>query len=118
MRLLEVFFPRSDRNKWRFPWKVMEIEVGRPTDVLGHSGDDHRGRAFFGRALDRGAALRRREACLAYSGDTEWVEALVSVADGADLFIVECYGYAGRVHGHLSWEISRRGCATCARGRS
>ncbi len=36
-QLLEVFFPRSTTNKWRFSWSVMEIEVGRPTDVLGHS---------------------------------------------------------------------------------
>ena len=34
---LEVLFPRSTANKWRFLWKVMEIEVGQPTDVLGHS---------------------------------------------------------------------------------
>src|SRR5262249_35136533 len=36
-QLLEVFFPRSTSNKWRFSWSVMEIEVGRPTQVLGHS---------------------------------------------------------------------------------
>jgi ribonuclease BN (tRNA processing enzyme) len=41
----------------------------------------------------------------AYSGDTEWVDGLVNVADGADLFIVECYGYSGRLTGHLTWEI-------------
>ena len=32
-------------------------------------------------------------------------EALVSVAAGADLFIVECYGYSGRMTGHVTWEI-------------
>jgi len=44
-----VFFPRSSTNKWRFSWKVMEIGVARPTEVLGH--------------------------CVTttdYSGDTEW----------------------------------------------
>ena len=40
---------------------------------------------------------------LAYSGDTEWTEALIKVADGADLFITECYGYASDVSGHMSW---------------
>ena len=35
-QLLEAFFPRSSTNKWRFSWKVMEIEVARPTEVLGH----------------------------------------------------------------------------------
>jgi len=27
---LEVFFPRSSANKWRFSWKVIEIEIARP----------------------------------------------------------------------------------------
>jgi ribonuclease BN (tRNA processing enzyme) len=40
----------------------------------------------------------------AYSGDTEWTDALLSVADGADLFILECYGHSGRLKGHLTWE--------------
>ena len=29
----------------------------------------------------------------------------MSVADGADLFIVECYGYSGHMPGHLTWEV-------------
>src|SRR6185295_9014511 len=33
---MEVFFSRSTTNKWRFSWEVVEIEVARPTDVLGH----------------------------------------------------------------------------------
>ncbi len=41
----------------------------------------------------------------AYSGDTEWTDALIGIADGADLFICECYGYAGQLTGHLSWEV-------------
>jgi ribonuclease BN (tRNA processing enzyme) len=42
---------------------------------------------------------------LAFSGDTEWVEALVPVSDGADLFIAECYAFDGPVKFHTSWEI-------------
>ncbi len=45
------------------------------------------------------------ERLFAYSGDTEWTDALIGVADGADLFITECFGYAGALKGHLSWEI-------------
>ncbi len=45
------------------------------------------------------------KALFAYSGDTEWIDALICVADGADLFIVECYGYSGHMTGHLSWEV-------------
>ena len=27
------------------------------------------------------------------------------IAAGADLFICECYGYAGKIAGHMTWEI-------------
>src|SRR5882762_8304906 len=34
---LEVFFPRATANPWRFSWDVLEIEPGRPVEVLGHT---------------------------------------------------------------------------------
>jgi ribonuclease BN (tRNA processing enzyme) len=104
--LLEVFFPRSTTNKWRFSWTVMEIEVGRPTDVLGHAVTTTEVVHFSG-APSTAIRLSDGRALFAYSGDTEWVETLVSVADGADLFIVECYGYSGRMPGHITWDILR-----------
>ena len=42
---------------------------------------------------------------VAYSGDTEWTDALLPIARDADLFICECYAYAGKLTGHMSWEI-------------
>jgi ribonuclease BN (tRNA processing enzyme) len=45
------------------------------------------------------------ERLFAYSGDTEWVETLIAVADRADLFICECYGYSGPLPGHISWDL-------------
>ena len=101
---LDVFFPRSSTNKWRFSWKVMEIEVGRETDVLGHSVTTTEVVHYSG-APSTALRLSDGKALFAYSGDTEWVEALVAVADNADLFIVECYGYSGHMPGHLSWEV-------------
>jgi ribonuclease BN (tRNA processing enzyme) len=103
-QLLEVFFPRSTANKWRFIWKVMEIDVGRPTDVLGHAVTTTEVVHFSG-APSTAIRLSDGKKLFAYSGDTEWVEALVSVADGADLFMIECYGYSGRLNGHVTWEI-------------
>jgi ribonuclease BN (tRNA processing enzyme) len=104
--LLEVFFPRSTTNKWRFSWTVMEIEVGRPTDVLGHSVTTTEVVHFSG-APSTALRLSDGRSLFAYSGDTEWVETLLPVADGADLFVVECYGYSGRMPGHISWDVLR-----------
>jgi ribonuclease BN (tRNA processing enzyme) len=40
---------------------------------------------------------------LSFSGDTEWVESLVPCANGADLFIAECYGFEREVPYHMTW---------------
>jgi ribonuclease BN (tRNA processing enzyme) len=40
---------------------------------------------------------------VAYSGDAAWTEALVEVADGADLFISDCYAYDGSSPMHASY---------------
>ena len=95
--LLEVFFPRSTTNKWRFPWKVLEIEVGQETDVIGHVVTTTEVVHYSG-APSTALRLFDGKTLFAYSGDTEWVEDLLSVA-GADLFIVECYGYSGHMPG-------------------
>lgn len=106
-QLLEVFFPRSTTNKWRFSWEVMEIEVGRPTQVLGHSVLTTEVLHYSG-APSTAVVLSDGEKRFAYSGDTEWVEALVSVADGADLFIIECFAYSGQLPGHLTWDVLKQ----------
>jgi ribonuclease BN (tRNA processing enzyme) len=101
---LEAFFPGATGNKWRFAWEVLEIEVGRPTEVLDHMVTTTEVVHYSG-APSTALRLSDGQKLFAYSGDTEWVEGLVTVADGADLFIVECYGYSGRLTGHLTWEI-------------
>lgn len=101
---MEVFFPKSTGSKWRFQWAVEEIPVGVPSDMLGHS-------LITAEVIHQSGApstalrLSDGQGTFAYSGDTEWTDALLPIARGADLFICECYGFAGRLTGHLSWEI-------------
>lgn len=40
---------------------------------------------------------------VAYSGDTEWTDNLIAVADGADLFIAEAYFFDKPIKWHLSY---------------
>lgn len=40
---------------------------------------------------------------IAYSGDTEWTDALIGAADGADLFVAEAYFFDKAVKWHLSY---------------
>jgi ribonuclease BN (tRNA processing enzyme) len=101
---LEVYFPKSTGSKWRFQWQVVEIAPGVETDVLGHS-------VLTAEVIHQSGApstalrLSDGQKTFAYSGDTEWTDALLPIAAGADLFICECYAYAGRMTGHTSWEI-------------
>jgi len=102
--LLEVFFPRSTRTPWRFPWEVIEIAPGVPGEVLGLKITTAEVIHPSG-APSTAVRLADGRSVLAYSGDTEWTDALIPIADGADLFIIECYEHARVVAGHISWSI-------------
>ena len=101
---LEVFFPKSTGSKWRFAWQVVEIEVGRETYMLSHS-------LVTAEVIHQSGApstalrLLDGQTVFAYSGDTEWTEALLPIAAEANLFVCECYAYEGRITGHMTWEI-------------
>jgi len=52
---------------------------------------------------------------IAYSGDTEWTDALVDAARGADLFICEAYFFEKKIKYHLDYRTlmehrTRLGC--------
>ena len=100
---MEVFFPNSTKRKYRFSWSVKEIPVGKPADILGlevvsaeviHSSG----------APSTALRLTDGRKTLAYSGDTQWTDALLPIAAGADLFIVECYDYERDLTGHMNWK--------------
>lgn len=101
---LEVFFPRSSASKWRFRWEVMEIAPGRPAELVGH-GIVTTEVVHQSGAPSTAVRLTDGKAILAYSGDTEWTEALLPVAAGADLFIIECYDYSRALAGHMNFSI-------------
>jgi ribonuclease BN (tRNA processing enzyme) len=100
---MEVFFPKSTGSKWKFEWRVQEVAVGIDTGILGHT-------LVTAEVVHQSGApstaLRLSDGCtiFAYSGDTEWTDAVLPIARGADLFICECYNYSGKLTGHTSWE--------------
>ena len=101
---LETFFPRSTSSKWRFEWRVQEMAVGAESDVLGHAVSTAEVIHQSG-APSTALRLSDGKSIFAYSGDTEWTDALLPIARGSDLFICECYAYAGKLTGHMSWEV-------------
>jgi ribonuclease BN (tRNA processing enzyme) len=115
--LMEVFFPKSTGTPWKFEWRVEEIAVGVPCDVLGHQ-------IVTAEVIHQSGApstalrLSDGDKIFAYSGDTEWTDALLPIARDADLFICECYAYAGKLTGHLTWEILQPRLADLAAKRT
>ena len=102
---MEACFPKSTGIAWRFDWRVEEIPVGVPTDVLGATVTTAEVIHQSG-APSTALRLSDGDKTFAYSGDTEWTEALIPIAREADLFMCECYAYAGsKMTGHMSWEI-------------
>ncbi len=114
---LEVLFPKSSGSKWKFAWRVEEIMPGVPSDVLGHSLVTAEVIHASG-APSTALRLSDGERVFAYSGDTEWTDALLPIARDADLFICECYAYAGKITGHMSWEILQARLADLAAKRT
>lgn len=113
---LEVFFPKSTGTKWRFPWRVEEIAPGIAADVLGHS-------IVTAEVVHQSGApstalrVSDGDKVFAYSGDTEWTDALLPIAAQADLFVCECYAYAGKLTGHISWEVLKARLSDLHAGR-
>lgn len=100
---MEVLFPRMASNAWRFDWTVEEVAPGSTTrhgpftlttaQVVHASG-----------APSTALRLSDGARTLAFSGDTEWTDALIPIAQGADLFICESFAFDGSPHGHLAYQ--------------
>jgi ribonuclease BN (tRNA processing enzyme) len=101
---LEVLFPGSTATSWRFDWKVKEIMPGHGAELLGLEILTIEVKHPSG-APSTGLRVCDGERVLAYSGDTEWTDALLAIAGGADLFIVECYDYGGDTIYHMNWPV-------------
>jgi ribonuclease BN (tRNA processing enzyme) len=103
----EVFFPRSSRNAWRFPLEVAEIAPGVPEEALGFAIRTAEVVHQSG-APSTAVRLTAGGRTLSYSGDTEWTDALIGIADGADLFVLECYDHSRDLPGHMSFARLRQ----------
>jgi ribonuclease BN (tRNA processing enzyme) len=113
---MEVFFPGSAETKQRFEIRFMELVEGTAHAIQAITLTPYAAIHASGAAA---YALRVHvgEKIIAYSGDTEWTDTLLSAADGADVFICESYFFDKQVRNHLDYAtlMSQRGRLTCKR---
>jgi len=100
-RVLETTFPGSSQAKQKFDVKLCEITPGEPTSIgalnviaaqVRHGPPDGPFHAY--RVTVEGKTI-------AYTGDTEWVDALIGIGKDVDLLIAEAYFYDKKVPLHL-----------------
>ncbi|GAC1330085.1 MAG: MBL fold metallo-hydrolase [Beijerinckiaceae bacterium] len=99
---MEVFFPRSSANKWRFEWSVIEITPGEPISLVGFNINSKEMLHPSG-APSTALRIGKDGKLFAYSGDTAWTDRLVDIADGADMFVIECSSGELAVPHHIDW---------------
>jgi ribonuclease BN (tRNA processing enzyme) len=99
---MEVFYPGSSGVERKFSIEYVEMiedQIMQVSDL-----DVLPVRVIHGSGAP---AYALRVECagkfIAYSGDTEWTDALLKVADGADLFICEAYCFDKQMRNHLNY---------------
>jgi ribonuclease BN (tRNA processing enzyme) len=116
MQAMEVFFPGSSGVRRRFDTEIVELEAGTPKVVGGVTVTPFEvshpcGAPPFALRLDCDGKV------LAYTGDTEWTDALIEAGRGADLLIAEALFFDKKVKGHLDYTTLRTHLAEIAAGR-
>jgi ribonuclease BN (tRNA processing enzyme) len=115
-QLLDIMFPGSTGTTWRFSWDVVDIPIGTPTELLGLTVTSTEVIHYSG-APSTALRVTDGRRTLAYSGDTQWTDAVLPVARGADLFVTECYEYERELPGHMTWKTIERRLADFAASR-
>lgn len=98
----EALFPGTMSIDWRFAFEVREVAPGSTT----RQGPFSLTTAQVVHSAGAPATALRLQGSgpvLAFSGDTEWTDALIPIADGADLFICESFGFDTAPPGHLAY---------------
>lgn len=101
VRAMETAFPGSSQTKPKFRLRLLELAEHQTVDINGLRVTPHlvkhgqAGGPFFAYRIETEGRV------LAYTGDTEWTDALIEVGKSADLLIAEAYFREKRVPLHL-----------------
>lgn len=99
--IFEAALPTSSATRQRFPIRYLEYPVGRPL-AIGALEVHALPVAHLAATSPHGLRVRVGGRVVAYTGDTDWCDAIGTLADGADLLIAECYSVEKAIPQHLS----------------
>jgi ribonuclease BN (tRNA processing enzyme) len=106
--LMEVLYPGSSTIARKFDIDFVEIEPVAPTLISSVGATVC---AYEVRHPSGAPSFGLRLACdgrvIAYTGDTEWVDAIVDIGRDADVFLAEAYFYERKVPYHLDFATLR-----------
>ncbi len=112
----EVLYPFSTRRRLAFDVDLIELRERRPARVNGLRVTPFEvvhpsGAPSYALRIEYDGRI------LTFSGDTEWTEALVEAAAGADLFVCECNSWDRPMPNHLNYRelLARRPLLDCRR---
>ena len=98
--VFEAALPTSSRTEQRFG--VSYLELGETATRIGPLDAIALPVAHLPETAPHGLRIGVDGHVVAYTGDTDWCDALPRLADGADLFIAEAYSFEKRIPQHLS----------------
>jgi ribonuclease BN (tRNA processing enzyme) len=100
--VMESLFPGSSRVQLKFPIQFVELTDGKATRI-GSLAVTPYGVIHASGAPPYALRVEWGGKIVGYSGDTEWTDALIRAAEGADLFICEAYFFEKRIKYHLDY---------------
>jgi ribonuclease BN (tRNA processing enzyme) len=99
---MEILFPLSSKVQRGFPVSFVELPDRMPASLGFVTAT-----AFTVRHASGAPSFALRIECrgriVAYSGDTEWTDSLLEVAQASDVFICEAYFFEKRIKHHLDY---------------
>lgn len=106
--IMEIAYPGTKTMEWSFPVTLREFELGKRSEIgnvritpfhVAH--DDRAGPCL-------GFRIEAEDKVIAFSGDTQWTEALVNIGRDADLFICEAYTRDKPIATHMALNLLER----------
>lgn len=103
--IMESAFPGSKTTEWAFPLTLRELEIGKRDEIGGvritpfHVVHDDRAGPCLGFRIEAEGKV------IAFSGDTEWTDALIEIGRDADLFICEAYSRDKPISSHMALSL-------------